>query len=351
MPGPVPQQESWPALTPDGESSAIGAPKGSSVRPWPARFWLISGTVHLLLFVAVSFVLRDTSEAPFMPPLRVTLMAGGEAVSLLDDVSLTAQSRPPERQPLPPNASAQPASVYPDPVPSVPSTPVPPPITPERSPPPLVPENPTPALIEVVPELKTVRELPPLRPPSRVTVTDRSAPESAAPAMPMTPSPPIVAQTPAPRPPQTAPRRDVPRQSRPMATFDEAVVARVPPTGQQHPSPPAAANSIPRTADTANPPPRPSRAASVRYGQNPAPAYPSEARRHGWEGTVLLLVEILENGRPERITVKQSSGYSVLDEAALGAVRRWTFIPAQRDGQPIRSLAEVPIVFSLRNGR
>ena len=66
---------------------------------------------------------------------------------------------------------------------------------------------------------------------------------------------------------------------------------------------------------------------------------------------MLLSVEILEKGRPERITVKQSSGYAVLDEAALGSVRRWTFIPAQRDGQPIRSQAEVPIVFSLRKGR
>jgi protein TonB len=66
---------------------------------------------------------------------------------------------------------------------------------------------------------------------------------------------------------------------------------------------------------------------------------------------VLLVVEILETGRPERITVKQSSGHPVLDEAALGAVRRWNFIPAQHDGRPTRSLAEVPIIFSLRQER
>jgi periplasmic protein TonB len=89
----------------------------------------------------------------------------------------------------------------------------------------------------------------------------------------------------------------------------------------------------------------------VRYGQNPAPSYPAEARRRGWEGTVLLLVEILENGRPDRITIKQSSGHPILDETAVGAVGRWTFIPAQRDGKAVKSFAEVPIVFSLRNGR
>jgi protein TonB len=66
------------------------------------------------------------------------------------------------------------------------------------------------------------------------------------------------------------------------------------------------------------------------------------------EGTVLLLVEIRESGRPERITITQSSGHPILDEAAMGAVGRWRFIPAQREGKAVRSIAEVPIVFSLR---
>jgi protein TonB len=65
----------------------------------------------------------------------------------------------------------------------------------------------------------------------------------------------------------------------------------------------------------------------------------------------LLLVEILENGRPERISIGQSSGYPILDEAAVGAVGRWKFIPAQREGKPVKSLAQVPIVFSLRKDR
>jgi TonB family protein len=66
---------------------------------------------------------------------------------------------------------------------------------------------------------------------------------------------------------------------------------------------------------------------------------------------VLLLVEIAENDRPGRVTVKQGSGYPVLDRAAQGTVSGWTFLPAQRDGMPIRSLAEVPIIFSLRDAR
>ncbi len=349
MPRPVPRQESWSALTPDGDPPVRWAPSGSSARYSPARFWLISGALHLLLFVAVSFLLRDTSAVPLVSPLKVTVLPGDEAASLLDDVSVMAQAPQTERHPLPPDLTPQTTPAVPGP--ALASPPLPPPILPERSPPLLPPKWPTPTLIEAVPELKTLHAPPPLRPPPRPSATERSSPETSTAVAPMAPPPPIVAQTPAPRPPQMAPTRDIPRPSRPPTTFDDALVARVPPTTQQRPNPPGASTPAPHAADAMNPPPRPPSAASPRYGQNPAPTYPSEARRRGWEGTVLLSVEILENGRPERITVKQSSGYAVLDEAALGAVRRWTFIPAQRNGQPIRSQAEVPIVFSLRKGR
>jgi protein TonB len=92
-------------------------------------------------------------------------------------------------------------------------------------------------------------------------------------------------------------------------------------------------------------------ASGPRYGHNPAPVYPEIARKHGWQGTVLLVVEIRKDGRPGRVTIKQSSGYPGLDDAAVGAVRRWTFIPAQQEGRPIPSLAEVPIIFALQDKR
>lgn len=331
MPRAVPRQESRSALTPNGESSVSGVSHTPSVRQWPARFWLISGAVHLLLFVAVSFVLRDTFEAPLTPAIKVTVMTGNGATSLLDDVSVIAPSRRPERRPPVPDLLVQTAPVQPDPVPVVPSTPMPPPVASERATPPM-PVRPTPPLLDVGPELQAMYEPELLRPPTA-------------------PPPPVAAQSPLPRPSRMAPTREVPKPPRPSTTFDDTMPARVPPAGQQLSNPPATSAPDPRAADATNPASRPTQVASARYDRNPAPAYPSEARRRGWEGRVLLSVEILENGRPERVTVKQSSGYSVLDEAAMGAVRRWTFIPAQRDGQPIRSLAEVPIVFSLRNRR
>ena len=87
--------------------------------------------------------------------------------------------------------------------------------------------------------------------------------------------------------------------------------------------------------------------AKPRYDRNPKPPYPRVARRRGYEGVVLLKVEILPNGRVGEIQVKRSSGYLTLDRSALKTVRKWRFIPAKRAGEPIRIWAEVPIKFDL----
>jgi protein TonB len=244
-------------------------------------------------------------------------------------------------------AWSQVAPVDPDPAPTVtPPPPLPEPLEHERTVAPLVPENRTPELIEVVPEVQAVREPPPLGEPPKAKVPDRWATDATTPMTPVTP--PNVAKAPKPRLPQASPARELPKRRRPPDTFDDPLVARnAPAESNQRDAPTAAA---PENLRQEPPPPQASlpRAASARYDRNPRPSYPYEARRRGIEGTVLLLVEILESGRPDRVTIKQSSGHSILDEAAKGAVGRWTFIPAQQEGKPVRSVAEVPIVFSLR---
>lgn len=71
------------------------------------------------------------------------------------------------------------------------------------------------------------------------------------------------------------------------------------------------------------------------------------AKRRGWEGKVLLEVEVLRDGKPGTIRVAQSSGREVLDNAALKAVRRWLFEPARRGDEPITSTMTLSIVFKL----
>ena len=81
--------------------------------------------------------------------------------------------------------------------------------------------------------------------------------------------------------------------------------------------------------------------------QNLAPQYPWKARINGWQGQVLIRASITPGGRAESAQVAESSGFSVLDGAALGAVRDWQFVPARRGGQQVASNVEIPIVFKL----
>ena len=48
--------------------------------------------------------------------------------------------------------------------------------------------------------------------------------------------------------------------------------------------------------------------------------YPKSAQRKNWQGLVILSFTILANGNIEKINIKQSSGYDVLDSAAINAL-------------------------------
>lgn len=88
---------------------------------------------------------------------------------------------------------------------------------------------------------------------------------------------------------------------------------------------------------------------NANYGSNPKPKYPGIATSRGWEGTVRLLVRVSIEGYSEEVTVQRSSGYDVLDEAAIEAVEKWKFIPAKRGDAPVSSSVVVPINFVLNN--
>jgi periplasmic protein TonB len=77
------------------------------------------------------------------------------------------------------------------------------------------------------------------------------------------------------------------------------------------------------------------------------PDYPEQARKHGWQGMVLLEVSINPRGEPSAIKVKEGSGFTILDEAAVKAVKQWRFEPARVNGRPQSCAVEVPIRFSL----
>ena len=89
--------------------------------------------------------------------------------------------------------------------------------------------------------------------------------------------------------------------------------------------------------------------AKPNYLRNPAPPYPFEARKKGWEGLVILRVSVNAAGHASKVELEKSSGYAVLDETAMKTVRSWSFQPAQLGGLSVESSARVPVRFQLKN--
>ncbi len=80
---------------------------------------------------------------------------------------------------------------------------------------------------------------------------------------------------------------------------------------------------------------------------NKPPRYPKAARKLGYEGIVTLLVFVDAAGQAQDVAVQASSGYAMLDEAAVKAIRQWRFEPARRFGMAVEGSVLVPIVFDL----
>jgi TonB family protein len=89
-------------------------------------------------------------------------------------------------------------------------------------------------------------------------------------------------------------------------------------------------------------------ASQPRYAENPKPPYPSEAKEKGYQGEVLLKVEVLTTGKVGQIEIKRSSGHEILDQSALSTVRRWRFIPARKGEAALSTWVNVPILFKLQ---
>lgn len=81
--------------------------------------------------------------------------------------------------------------------------------------------------------------------------------------------------------------------------------------------------------------------------QNAPPIYPALAIQRGWQGTVLLRLSITKTGSITKVEVARSSGYPILDAAAVNAVRRWHAKPARHDGEPVATVEVLPVQFKL----
>jgi protein TonB len=150
-------------------------------------------------------------------------------------------------------------------------------------------------------------------------------------------------------------------EAKPKKETKKAAAAKVP-EGKpaQTPAPAVPAPSQPTTAKAA-----PAKPAAPRATQNAAVSdapvrvtnpnyagacpisYPERARKRNQEGTVVVHALIGPDGKPIEVTVAQSSGHALLDEAAQEAIANCAFVPQKVGGRAVRAIVEIPIPFKL----
>ncbi len=95
-----------------------------------------------------------------------------------------------------------------------------------------------------------------------------------------------------------------------------------------------------------------------KFDQAPAPIggfqaiqqnlhYPEIAKRAGIEGTLVLQVQILENGHIGEIKILKSLGNNGCDEAAVKAIQKTKWTPAFLNGKAVKVRVAMPIIFKL----
>lgn len=261
---------------------------------------------------------------------------------------------PPQAEPLPPQPVVEqpvmrpePKRMDPQPEPKVrqPDPVIRPPEPVVRQPEPEVPPVPRTEIIQAVPRPEQKQEFVVPRPEPRATPTVEPRPESRAEIRPESPVPRVAPpqQVPAIRPqiePVVPPLRDVPPPAVPQAAVQ--------------PPPPVAAPATP--VQEARVEPAPERGLVNSYEKSLSDLirrhekYPDRARRQGWQGTAVVGLSLSADGKVTDISIIESSGRNILDEAALTMVRRASPLPRAPEGlRGKQRTVRVPIVFKLQD--
>ena len=179
--------------------------------------------------------------------------------------------------------------------------------------------------------------------PKPLTVGDVASMEvrMVAAEQPRPPEPPVQLDVP---PPEDTPPPEVPQ----LESMIQPPMPDLPPPEfpvQAPPPPPKPQPPQPKPQPPKPPPPKPQQAApapaqarptqqattaapqtlsifQVSYSVRPVLVYPRRAQRAGQHGTAEVRAYIDASGVPQQVTVEKSSGYPMLDEAAIDAMRK-----------------------------
>jgi len=83
------------------------------------------------------------------------------------------------------------------------------------------------------------------------------------------------------------------------------------------------------------------------YKRTRPPIYPRLAKKRGYQGIVVLDLLVGRQGNVEKINVWKSSGYSLLDDAAVIAAKKWTFTPGFNGTRNVGMWIKAPVHFRL----
>ena len=272
------------------------------------------------------------------------------AVVLLAEQSLWAHAlRPLPMLPVELVTAADPPK--PEPPPRVIERPKPVPPRPLKLPKPI--ETPLPAVSDAVRE--------PAPPPEPPRAPEPPAPALPAPAAPL-PPPPTAPSPTAPAATAMSPATSNDREPGPAVRPGPAVAASRPapatgsgdgiPLGRPSPSPGSGQTGTASVASAsgrdAGPTGAITQSARPQGGYQVKPAYPATPRRLGIQGTTMLRVHVLIDGRVGDVLVQETAGHPDLDQAAAEAVRRWRFDPARRGNDPVDMWVLLPVEFRLK---
>lgn len=79
------------------------------------------------------------------------------------------------------------------------------------------------------------------------------------------------------------------------------------------------------------------------------PRYPAEAKRNGMQGKVVARVMVESSGTVSEVEIVQTSGFPVLDRAAVEAARYQRYDPGTVSGAPSAMWTEFSVRFVLRD--
>jgi protein TonB len=80
---------------------------------------------------------------------------------------------------------------------------------------------------------------------------------------------------------------------------------------------------------------------------NRSPSYPRVSRERNEQGSGVISLRVDASGKVIEAEIGTSSGYVLLDRAALNTFRRWRFKPGLVDGKPAERWVNQPFVFEL----